>query len=136
MMRKEWDQGSADRIIHAVNRLHDEGLRGEELFRKARELVIPQSTAKYWLEKAQADDDAAFIERVMVKTLRKDSPMYAVAVLRHCSHLNVHRVACILAGLTKIDTQAARKRVVWCEKILEEDLFYAMRRELSTELTD
>ncbi|ENU3061676.1 DUF1133 family protein [Escherichia fergusonii] len=136
MMQQEWDQDSADRIIHAVNRLHEEGLRGEELFRKARELVIPQSTTKYWLEKTQADDDAEFIERVIVKTLRKDSPMYAVAVLRHCSHLNTHRVAVTLAGMTGTDVQAARKRIVWCEKVLEEDLFYAMRRELRAELTD
>ena len=134
MMRQEWDQRSAERIIHAVNRLHEVGLRGEELFKKARELVIPQSTTKYWQEKSQHEDDAAFIERVMIKAIRRDSPLYSVAVLRYCSHLNLHRSAKALAALSGCDQQVARKRVAWCEKLLEEEMYFAMRRELRKEM--
>jgi hypothetical protein len=133
MIRGDWDQESADRIIHAVNQLHEMGLRGEDLFTKARELVIPKSTSKYWLEKAQAEDDAEFIERVLIRVIGKNSPMYSVAVLRHCSHLNAHKAAKMLMQISGCDLQVARKRIAWCEKILEELMYYGLKREIEKE---
>lgn len=134
MIRAEWDQEDADRIIQAVHQLHDLGLRGDDLFAKAKEMVNPKSTTKYWIEKAQANDDAKFIERVMIKTIGKNSPMYAVAILHHCSHLNSHRTAKALMQISGCDLQLARKRITWCEKILEEVLYYALKHELEREL--
>jgi len=133
MIRGDWDQASADRIIHAVNTLYEMGVRGDSLFERARELAIPQSTAKYWLEIAQAEDDAKFIERVMIGAINKNSPMRTVGILRHCARMNAHQVAKTLIHETGCDLQAARKRISWCEKILEETLYYAIRREMQKE---
>ena len=37
------------------------------------------------------------------------------------------------ATVTGADIQYCRKRVVWCEKVLESEMFYAMKRELEKE---
>lgn len=130
MVREKWDEGMSERIINVVNRLHEEGLIGEALFQKAREIVIPQSSGKYWLDKARVEDDADFVEKVMTATLRKGSPLRTVALMRYCGHNNTWVVAKELERRTGCHIQAARKRIAWCEKILEEEMYYAIHREI------
>lgn len=129
MVRTRWDDDTADRIVAIVNLLHEEGLRGTELFTKARDYVLPASSAANLLAQAEQEDDAKFIESLMVKCFRRGSPMQTVAVLRYCGHQSVRGCARELVRRTGCDIQWARKRIEWCEKILEEEIYYAVRRE-------
>ncbi|EFA4268531.1 hypothetical protein C5918_004982, partial [Escherichia coli O145:H25] len=109
------------------------GLRGDELYKKARELVIPQSSFSHIITLAKESDDAAFVERVMVKTFHRESPVRDVAIKRYCYRKCTQDIAMMISYITGADIQYCRKRVVWCEKVLESEMFYAMKRELEKE---
>ncbi len=98
-----------------------------------RELVIPQSSFSHIITLAKESDDAAFVERVMVKTFHRESPVRDVAIKRYCNRNCTQDIARIISYITGADIQYCRKRVVWCEKVLESEMFYAMKRELEKE---
>lgn len=135
MIRSHWSEDKAIQIQKVVNMLHDEnGLRGEVLYRKAREIVIPQSSFSNIIALAKESDDAAFVEKVMVKTFHRESPVRDVAIKRYCGRNCTQDIARMISQETGADIQYCRKRVVWCEKVLESEFFYAMRREMEKEL--
>ena len=133
MIRTEWSDKQSARIIEVVEALHGQGYRGEELFQRSRELVVPGVSASNIIALAKESDDAAFVESVMSKAIKRDSPIRSVAIKRYCSRKSPQDIARMIEQETGADIQAARKRVVWCEEILEEEMFYAMRRELEKE---
>ena len=134
MIRSQWSDDKAKQIESVVMRLYEEdGLRGDELYKKARELVIPQSSFSHIITLAKESDDAAFVERVMVKTFHRESPVRDVAIKRYCNRNCTQDIARIISYITGADIQYCRKRVVWCEKVLESEMFYAMKRELEKE---
>lgn len=135
MIRSHWSEDKAIQIQKVVNMLHDEdGLRGDELYRKARELVIPQSSFSNIIALAKESDDAAFVEKVMVKTFHRESPVRDVAIKRYCGRNCTQDIARVISHTTGIDIQSARRRVVWCENVLDAETFYAMRREIEKEI--
>ncbi len=85
MIRSHWSQDKADQICRVVTNLHDdEGLRGDALYRKARDIVIPQSSTSNIIALAKESDDAAFIEMVINKTFKLSNPIRHVAIKRYC----------------------------------------------------
>ncbi|MEL5676932.1 hypothetical protein [Serratia nevei] len=133
MIRTEWSEGQSNRIVEVVEALHAQGYRGEELFKKSRELVIPGTSTSNIIALAKESDDAAFVESVMSKTIKRDSPIRSVAIKRYCSRKRPQDIARMIERETGADVQAARKRVIWCEEILEEEMFYAIKREMEKE---
>lgn len=134
MIRSQWSDDKAKQIESVVMRLYEEdGLRGDALYQKARELVIPQSSFSNIIALAKESDDAAFVERVMVKTFHRESPVRDVAIKRYCNRNCTQDIARLISQVTGVDIQYCRKRVVWCEKVLESEMFYAMKRELEKE---
>ncbi|WP_368762511.1 hypothetical protein [Klebsiella michiganensis] len=134
MIRSHWSEDKAIQIQKVVNMLHDEsGLRGEELYRKAREIIMPQTSVSNIIALAKESDDAAFVEKVMIKTFHRESPVRDVAIKRYCGRNCTQDIARLISQITGIDVQAARRRVVWCENILDTEIFYAMRREIEKE---
>lgn len=134
MMRCEWSEQKAKQIEKIVSELHCEGLRGEELFRKARDLLIPQSSASNIIALAKESDDAAFVEDVMVKTFGRDNPIKNVARLRYCKRKSVQNIGASLIYFTGISQKEARNRMEWAMDILEGEMFYAIRREMEKEI--
>lgn len=134
MMRCEWSEQKAKQIEKIVSQLHCEGLRGEELFRKARDLLIPQSSASNIIALAKESDDAAFVEAVMVKTFGRDNPIKNVARLRYCKRKSVQNIGASLIYFTGISQKEARNRMEWAIDILEGEMFYAIRREMEKEI--
>lgn len=135
MIRSHWSQDKSDHICKVVTMLHDEqGLRGEELYRKARDLVIPQSSLSNIIALAKESDDAAFVERVLSKTINRESPVRDVAIKQYCERKCPQDIARLISYRTGLDVQAARRRVVWCSKILDEEMFYALKREMENEI--
>ncbi|NWK87018.1 hypothetical protein [Raoultella terrigena] len=134
MIRSHWSDDKAEQILKVVNMLHNEnGLRGEVLYQKAREIVIPQSSFSNIIALAKESDDAAFVEKVMVKTFHRESPVRDVAIKRYCGCNCTQDIARMISHITGIDIQSARRRVVWCENVLDAEIFYAMRREIEKE---
>lgn len=134
MIRTQWSDDKAKQIESVVMRLYEEeGLRGDALYQKARELVIPQSSFSNIIALAKESDDAAFVERVMVKTFHRESPVRDVAIKLYCHRNCTQDIARFMHEVTGMDVQSCRRRVVWCEKVLDSEIFYAMRRELEKE---
>lgn len=135
MIRSHWSQGEGERIEKVVKMLYEEeGMRGEALYKKARELVIPQSSASNIIALAKESDDAAFVERVMVKLFHRESPVRDYAIKRYCERNCTQHIASAISRSTGVDIQQCRRRVVWCEKVFEVELFYAMKREMENEI--
>ncbi|KGT86791.1 hypothetical protein NH00_24675 [Enterobacter cancerogenus] len=130
MMRCEWSEQQGRQIEKIVSELHCEGLRGEELFRKARDLLIPQSATASIIALAKESDDAAFVELVMVKTFGKDNPIKNIARLRYCKRKSVQNIGASMIYFTGISTKEARDRMEWVLDILEGEMFYAIKREM------
>ena len=130
MMRCEWSEQQGRQIEKIVSELHCEGLRGEELFRKARDLLIPQSATANIIALAKESDDAAFVESVMVKTFGKDNPIKNIARLRYCKRKSVQNIVASMIYFTGISTKEARNRMEWVLDILEGEMFYAIKREM------
>ncbi|MCA5334135.1 hypothetical protein K1S86_26370, partial [Klebsiella pneumoniae] len=42
-------------------------------------------------------------------------------------------IARLMNAVTGMDIQSCRRRVVWCENVLDSELFYAMKREIEKE---
>ncbi|HDS1237617.1 TPA: hypothetical protein QEG37_002017 [Pluralibacter gergoviae] len=137
MVRSKWSQPKQEEIERVVHWLYSEdggGYRGEELFRKARDIVIPKSSLSSIIALAKESDDAAFVERVMVKLFRRDSPVRDVAIKRYCDRKLTQNVARDMSVSTGADIQLCRKRVQWCEDVLDAEFFYAMQREMEKEI--
>lgn len=135
MIRSHWSQGEGERIEAVVKMLYEEeGMRGEALYKKARELVIPQSSASNIIALAKESDDAAFVERVMVKLFHRESPVRDYAIKRYCERNCTQHIASAISRSTGADIQQCRRRVVWCEKVFEAELFYAMKREMENDI--
>lgn len=137
MIRTQWNPDMGGHIERMVNWLYsDEGgaLRGEELYKKARELVIPQSSTSNIIALAKESDDAAFVEKVMVKLFHRESPVRDYAIKRYCERNCTQDIARKIHQATGLDIQSCRRRVVWCEKVFEAEVFYAMKREMENEI--
>ena len=93
MIRSEWSHCRAEQIIHVVEGLFQEGLRGEELFRRSREIVVPGASIGAMLSSAKESDDAAFVESVMHKEIKRDSPIRSVAIKRYCQRRSAQNIA-------------------------------------------
>lgn len=130
MIRSEWSHDRAERIINVVKDLYQQGYRGEELFKVARGIVLPGSSISGMIASISETDDAAFVESVLHQEIRRDSPIRSIAIKRYCEQRTVQNIAQDIHYHTGFDIQAARKRVVWCEEILEEEMFFAIKREI------
>ena len=135
MIRSQWSDDKAKQIEDVVMRLYeDDGLRGDNLYRKAREIIIPQSSVSNIIALAKESDDAAFVERVMVKTFHRESPVRDVAIKRYCNCNCTQHIAKAISTATGADIQQCRRRVIWCESVLDAEMFYALKRELEKEI--
>lgn len=134
MMRCEWSEQKGKQIEKIVSQLHCEGLRGEELFRKARDLLMPQTSTANIIALAKESDDAAFVESVLVKTFGKDNPLRNVARLRYCKRKSVQNIGSCLIYYTRITPKEARNRLEWAMDIIEGEMFYAIKREMEKEI--
>lgn len=133
MMRSEWSEQKGRQIEKIVSELYCEGLRGDELFCKARDRLIPQSSTANIIALAKESDDAAFVENVMVKTFGRDNPVKNVARLRYCKCKSAQNIERSLIYYTGITGKEARNRIEWASEILEGEMFYALRRAVEKE---
>lgn len=135
MIRSEWSHNQAEKIISVVKDLFRQGYRGEELFKVARGIVLPGTSLSGMIASFSETEDAAFVESVMHKAIKRHSPIRSIAIKRYCDGRTVQNIAQDINYHTGCDIQVARKRVAWCEGILEEALFYAIKRAIEVDNT-
>ncbi|WP_244208657.1 hypothetical protein [Xenorhabdus ehlersii] len=133
MTREDWTDAEGERIVKVVKDLYKLGYDGEELFQKAHEVLNPKQSLSDIIALAKESDDAAFIEMVLNKTFKRGSPIRDIAIKRYCERKYPQKIARELSGLTGCDVQWARKRAEWSEELLEEEMYYAIRREIRKE---
>ncbi|MBD2797712.1 hypothetical protein ID856_14380 [Xenorhabdus sp. 18] len=133
MTREDWTDAEGERIVKVVKDLHKLGYEGEELFQKAHEVLNPKQSLSDIIALAKELDDAAFVEMVLNKTFKLGSPIRDIAIKRYCERKYPQKIARELSRLTDCDVQWARKRAVWSEELLEEEMYYAIKREISKE---
>ena len=135
MWNQEWNGDQGDRIQVIFSNLAQQGYSGDELLKKVKEIFLPQNSGASAITLAKESDDAAFVESVMHKVIKRDSPMRSVAIKRYCDRKCPQDIARDINYHTGCDVQAARKRVIWCEEILEEEMFYGIKRSMEEEIT-
>lgn len=133
MIRTEWSDTEGERIIKVVKDLHKMGYRGDELFKKSHEILNPKKTINDIIALAKESDDAAFVEKVMTGRFKKDNPIRHVAIKRYCERKYPQKMARDLTFMTGISIQQGTRRIEWAERLLEDEMFYAMERELKRE---
>ncbi|WP_273827457.1 hypothetical protein [Providencia rettgeri] len=129
MIRSDWSENEGKRIIGVVNDLHKMGYKGDELFKKSHEILNPKSSLSDLIALAKESDDAAFIEGVINKTFKLDNPIRHVAIKRYCDRKYTQKMARELTFKKKISIQQSTRRIEWALDLLEEELFYAIKRE-------
>ncbi|SFN76647.1 hypothetical protein SAMN05216516_1209 [Izhakiella capsodis] len=133
MLRCEWSEQKSRQIEKIVTQLYCDGWRGDDLYRKARDLLIPQSSTANIIALAKESDDAAFMESVIVKTFGRDNPIRSLARLRYCKCKSAQNISQSLIYFTGITQKEARSRMEWASEILEGELYYAVKREMEKE---
>ncbi|MBI6548229.1 hypothetical protein [Xenorhabdus lircayensis] len=103
------------------------------MFQKSHEILNPKQTLSDIIALAKESDDAAFVEKVLNKTFKLGNPVRDVAIKRYCECKYPQKIARELSKLTGCDVQWARKRATWSEELLEEEMYYAIKREISKE---
>ncbi|MCC8379873.1 hypothetical protein [Xenorhabdus sp. PB30.3] len=136
MIRTEWSDTEGERIIKVVKDLNKSGYQGEELFQKAHEILNPKQSLSDIIALAKESDDAAFIEQVLNKTFKRDNPIRDIAIKRYCEQKYPQKIARELSRLTGCRVDWARKRSEWSEELLEEEMYYAIKREIRKENCD
>ncbi|MDX8001181.1 hypothetical protein FE394_18860 [Xenorhabdus sp. Reich] len=133
MTREDWTDAEGERIVRVVKDLHKFGYEGEELFQKAHEVLNPKQSLSDIIALAKESDDAAFVEMVLNKTFKQGNPIRDIAIKRYCERKYPQKIARELSKLTGCDVQQARKRATWSEELLEEEMYYAIKREIIKE---
>lgn len=128
MIRTDWDDRSGKRIIEVVSNLHKQGYSGNELFQKAREIVMPGTKFNNLLTLAKESEDADFVESVMLEAFSLDNPIRYVAIKHYCERKITQELSVELCKATQCDISTANRRVRWCHNQLEEVMFNAMMK--------
>ncbi|MTC24912.1 MULTISPECIES: DUF1133 family protein [unclassified Providencia] len=128
MVRSDWNENEGKRIIQVVNDLHKMGYKGDELFKKSHEILNPKSSLSDLIALAKEQDDAAFIESVINKTFKLSNPIRHVAIKRYCDRKYPQKMARELRFGQEVSIQQCTRRIEWALEILEEELYYAIKR--------
>ncbi|MDF7681211.1 hypothetical protein PT300_11705 [Enterobacteriaceae bacterium ESL0689] len=128
---KEEESTQIEKIIMQLYDVY--GLRGDELFQNAQALIMQQRQRNKIISCIENSDDAAFVDRVLRKTFHRENPVRDFAIRKYCGQHTIQRIAREIQYYTGNDIQYCRKRVTWCERVLEGEMFFALKRELQHE---
>lgn len=131
MIRKEWNDRESERILEVVDNLHKQGYMGNELFIKAQQLINPQNSISNLLDRANEQEDADIVEAVICRLFEPANPIRHVAIKYYCERKCAQDIAYELSRLTGIHVESSRKRIRWCQDLLEASVYHAIMRELN-----
>ncbi len=130
MIRNNWSDKDSERIFKVVTDLHAQGYSGTELFIKAQQIVLLNDKVGSLLERANEQEDADLVEKVMCSLFTADNPIRAVAIKHYCERKCSQHIAADLVKMTGMDIENAKTRIRWCRQLLEASVFHAIRQEI------
>lgn len=130
MIRNNWSDKDSDRIFKVVADLYAQGYSGTELFIKAQQIVLLNDKVGSLLERANEQEDADLVEKVMCRLFTADNPIRAVAIKHYCERKCSQHIASDLAKMTGMDIENAKTRIRWCKQLLEASVFHAIKQEI------
>ena len=126
----DWSESQMSRITDAIEQARAEGYRGPQAIVRAHTILWPVTLGEI-IDKAEDEDDADFIEEVMLKTFKTDDPVYLVGMQFYTTRNKISDIARELRLVAPWLTNGeARKRVRWCLEIFRAKIFLAVRREI------
>lgn len=127
----DWSESQMSRITNAIEQARTEGYRGPQAIMRAHTILWPVTLGEI-IDKAEDQDDADFIEGVMLKTFKTDDPVYLVGMKFYTTRNKISDIARELQQVAPWLTDGeARKRVRWCVEIFRAKIFLAVRREIN-----
>lgn len=128
MVRREWNDHEAERIITVIENLSLQGYTGDELFIRAKEIVMPNNSGAAAITLAKESDDAEFVEKAMTEIFTPDNPIRAVIIKRYCERKSAQQISILLSEATGVHLEVSRIRIRWAENAAEMALFSVMSR--------
>ena len=125
----DWTDAELERITEAMMQARKEGYSGIAAFARAKAILWPISVTEM-INQAERDEDAAFIEQVMLNTFKPEDPVYLVGIQFYTTRKKISDISRDLMRVAPWLTEwEARKRVRWCLEIFRAKTFLAIRRE-------
>ena len=125
----DWSDTELEKITEALKQARDEGYFGVAAFARAKSILWPVSVLEM-INQAERDEDAAFIEEVLLKTFKSDDPVYLVGMQFYTTRKKISDISRDLIQVAPWLTEwEARRRVRWCLDIFRAKTFLAIRRE-------
>lgn len=127
---KNWSDKALERFTAALNQAREEGYRGEQVMRRARSILWPESPVSV-IDQAMSSDDAKFMENVVLQTFDLKDPVYIVGLQYYTTRKKIADITRDLLHLAPWLTDSeARKRVRWCLEIFRAKVFLSARNAL------
>ena len=120
---------TADGIVAIMEGLHQRGYTGNELITKLAQVI---ANLKHGNAEKVSDEEGMFIDRLILKTLGKNSPLLKVAVNYYVYGHRIETIAQYLQRITDgaLTMPQARDRVRWCIRIIESRMYKSIHSEL------
>lgn len=127
---KNWSDKALERFTAALNQAREEGFRGEQAMRRARLILWPEPQVNV-IDAAINNDDAKFIEDVVLQAFDLNDPVYIVGRQYYTTRKKIADITRELQSLAPWLTDSeARKRVRWCLEIFRAKVFLSARKSL------
>ncbi|MBK0004361.1 hypothetical protein [Erwinia sp. S38] len=132
----DWNDDQLLRITEALNQARNEGFKGAAAFGRAKAILWPV-TLREMIERSSLDDDADFIEQVVLNTFKSDDPVYLVGMKFYTSRDKISDITREVQVLAPwLSDNEARKRVRWCLEIFRAKVYLAVKRKIQGENPD
>lgn len=120
---KNWSDKALERFTAALNQAREEGYRGEQAMRRARSILWPEPPSSM-IDKAMSNDDAEFMEDVVLQAFDLKDPVYIVGCQYYTTRKKISDITRDLQSMAPWLTDSeARKRVRWCLEIFRAKVF-------------
>lgn len=136
MIVTDWDGTRGESIIKTVEALHEQGYRGTELFMKAKEIINPRQSFSNLFARANEGEEAAFIDKVVLKTFSQDNPIRTVAIQYYCERNSMQDIAIYLQKryAPQLTLKQCIDRVRWCRELFCAGMFHSLSKEMEKEI--
>ncbi|CAI2002614.1 Uncharacterised protein [Serratia ficaria] len=135
MVRREWNDHEAERIITVIENLSLQGYSGKELLIRAKEIVMPNNSGAAAITLAKEADDAEIVEKAMTEVFTPDNPLRAVIIKRYCDRKSAQQISIQLSDDTGVHLEVSRIRIRWAENAAERVLFSAISKQMENEIS-
>lgn len=127
--QSEWSDSQLARFTAALEQARGEGFKGAQVALRARAILWPVTLSEL-IEESAKQDDAGFMEEVMLETFSAADPVYIVGMRYYTTRRKIADIARELQQVAPwLTNREARERVRWCLEIFRAKVFLTARRK-------